>query len=178
MRIIAGSHRGRPLIAPKDRAIRPTTDRIREALFSALDARGAVRGAQVIDLFAGTGALGFEALSRGAAHVTFIEQAPASLRLIRDNAQALDLEAHCTWVKGDATGPLKANGPFTLLFCDAPYAKGLSEPALRAARPLLEDALCVVELDKREDFTVPGGFLADDEKTYGDTRLVFLTTSS
>ncbi len=174
MRIIAGSHRGRTLIAPKDRTVRPTTDRIREALFSKLDAMGAIQDAQVLDLFAGTGALGFEALSRGAAHVTAVEQAPASIRLITDNAEALGFENALTLLRKDAAKPIALPHPITLVFCDAPYGKGLSEPALMAQRPALENCVCVVELDKRERFETPDGYALDDERIYGDTKLVFL----
>jgi len=176
MRIIAGSHRGRTLIAPKDRSIRPTTDRIREALFSKLDAMGVIEGAQVLDLFAGTGALGFEARSRGAAHVTAVEQAPGSIRLITDNAKALGLTDALTLLRKDATKPLSLPHPATLMFCDAPYGKGLTEPALIAQRPALENCICVVELDKRESFTRPEGYALEDERVYGDTKLVFLAT--
>ena len=176
MRIIAGSHRGRTLIAPKDRTVRPTTDRIREALFSKLDAMGVIADARVLDLFAGTGALGFEALSRGAAHVTAVEQAPSSIRLITDNTKALGLENALTLLRKDATKPLSLPHPATLVFCDAPYGKGLTEPALMAQRPALENCVCVVELDKRESFEAPDGYACEDERVYGDTKLVFLQT--
>ncbi|MEO0412872.1 MAG: 16S rRNA (guanine(966)-N(2))-methyltransferase RsmD [Pseudomonadota bacterium] len=123
MRIIAGMHRGRRLIAPKGKQTRPTTDRSREALFSALshqlDQDFSER--QVLDLFAGSGALGLEALSRGAAHATFVERAPAAVDSINANIDALGLAENTKILKADATRPPRTIGPFNLVFIDPPY---------------------------------------------------------
>lgn len=181
MRIIAGKWRGRPIASPKDNSTRPTTDRIREALFSKLDARGAIADAKVLDLFAGTGALGLEALSRGAKSAVFVEQAAGARGVIRENIEALGAQGITKLLKRDATnlGPMagNANGPFSLLFSDAPYQKDLTAPALQAALEggwLTDDALCVVELDKRESLELPAGFTLDDERVYGDTKILLL----
>ncbi len=178
MRIIAGQWRGRPLNAPKDRTIRPTTDRIREALFSKLDAMNAVAGADVLDCFAGTGALGFEALSRGAASLTAVEKAPASIALIKANQTSLG--AALTLIRQDATklGPCPNAGGFGLIFLDPPYDKGLVAPCLTALLSggwARADATIIIETDKREALTLPESFDMVDERVYGDTRLTFLT---
>ena len=183
MRIVAGSHRGRRLKAPAGSAVRPTRDRIREALFNLL-AHGRWRGAAlprdaaVVDGFAGTGALGFEALSRGASHVTFLENDPAALELLRANAglfpQAADRIAilNC-----DATRPGRARRACDLALLDPPYGSGLAGVALDAfARGgwLKPGALAVVELAAKEPIVPPPGFDALDERRYGATRLVIL----
>ncbi len=155
MRIVAGHLRGRAVQAPRGDATRPTTDRAREALFSLVEARMALGGALVLDLFAGSGALGFEALSRGAAACTFVEKHPATLRLVRDNARALGVEDACTFVKADATLYGARGGGFTydLVLADPPY--GLATLALLPERllPLVRPGgLFVLEHDARHDF--------------------------
>src|SRR5262249_33986171 len=152
MRIVGGRLRGRALAAPKSDAIRPTADRLREALFNILlhAYDDPISGARVLDLFAGTGALGLEALSRGAAFVLFVDEGAQARALLRENVGALGLGG-ATRVSGrDATGlgaahPLE---PFSLAFLDPPYGQGLAERALAAARAggwLTADALIVVE---------------------------------
>ena len=152
MRIVGGRLRGRTLAAPKTPAIRPTADRLREALFNILThAYGdPVSGARVLDLFAGTGALGIEALSRGAAFALFIDDGAEARALMRENVAALGLGGTSRIFRRDATklGPALPLEPFTLAFLDPPYGQGLAERALASARAgdwLTPDALIVVE---------------------------------
>ncbi len=182
MRIVAGSHRGRRLETPAGDAVRPTRDRIREALFNLLAHnrwRGVAlpRDAAVVDGFAGTGALGLEALSRGAAHVTFMENDPAALDLLRRNAALFDAADRIAILNCDATRPGRAREACHLALLDPPYGAGLAEPALAAfARGgwLEPGALAVIELAAKEPFEAPPGFDAMDERRYGATRLVIL----
>jgi 16S rRNA (guanine966-N2)-methyltransferase len=184
MRIVAGRHRGKRLKTLAGRELRPTADRVREALFNVLvhgDWPGgdSVAGTRVVDAFAGSGALGLEALSRGAAHVTFLENAAPACRLIEANARALGETAHVAVLRRDATRPGPAPAPCDLAILDPPYRSGLggqSLEALAAAGWLADDAVCVLELARKEPFSPPPGFTIGDERTYGDTRLVFLTT--
>ena len=184
MRFVAGSHRGRRLKAPAGNAVRPTRDRIREALFNLLAHNrwhGAPlpRDAAVVDGFAGTGALGFEALSRGAAHVSFLENDPAALDLLRHNA-ALFQEApeRIAILNCDATRPGRARRACDLALLDPPYGSGLAGAALDAlARGgwLKPGALAVVEMAAKEPVVdPPPGFEALDERRYGATRLIIL----
>src|SRR6188768_4529521 len=152
MRIVGGRLRGRALAAPKSQAIRPTADRLRESLFNILThAYGdPVTGARVLDLFAGTGVLGFEALSRGAAFALFVDDGAEGRALLRQNVEALGLAAVSKIFRRDATklGPAHPVEPFSLAFLDPPYGKGLAEKALASMREggwLTEDALIVVE---------------------------------
>ncbi len=182
MRIVGGSHRGRRLKTPAGDAVRPTRDRIREALFNRLahnNWRGAAlpRDAMVVDGFAGTGALGLEALSRGAAHVTFLENDPVALDLLRHNAALFDAADRITILGCDATRPGRARDPCDLALLDPPYGRGLAAPALDAfARGgwLAPGALAVIELAAKEPFTPRPGFETLDERRYGATRLVVL----
>ena len=183
MRIIAGRHRGRILAAPPGDDIRPTSDRVREALFNIL-AHGkfaaggpAYAGVRVLDAFAGTGALGLEALSRGAAQAAFIENRRAALPILRQNIAALGETARANIVSGDATAPPRALAPASLAFLDPPYGKGLAPTALvalAAAGWLEPGALCVVEIATKERIEPPPGFASVDERRYGAARLVFL----
>lgn len=179
MRIVAGLHRGRRLAAPA--AIRPTADRVRETLFNVL-AHNPLGGAlalpeaRVVDAFAGSGALGLEALSRGAARATFLESDAAALDAIRANIATLKEEARTEVLRGDATRPPRGRAA-TLLLMDPPYGKGLAAPALKAladADWLAPDALAVLELGAQDEFTPPPGFEVVDERRIGDGRLVFL----
>jgi len=183
MRIIAGKHRGRPLAAPHGDMVRPTSDRAREALFNILT-HGALAaggpeyaGARVLDAFAGTGAFGLEALSRGAAEAVFIENSRAALAALRQNIATLDETGRAQIITGDATAPPRALAPCALAFLDPPYREGLAAPALAAlgvAGWLAPGALCVVELAATERFDPPAGFTPLDERRYGAARLVFL----
>jgi len=177
--------RGRALVAPKDARVRPTSDKVRQAIFNILMHNDfgigfALEGARVCDLFAGTGALGIEALSHGARFALFVDDAAESRALIRENVEALGLTGATKIWRRDATdlGPHAAGGggPFDLVFLDPPYRKDLAAPALGALRNggwLAPHALIVVEA--AEDETVPytDGFEVLNERVYGDTRVAF-----
>lgn len=182
MRIVGGEFRGRPLATPRSNAIRPTTDRTREALFNVLAHRFADRlqDARVLDLFAGTGALGLEALSRGASHCLFIEESSEGRGLIRDNVEAFGLLGRTKIFRRDATGlgNVGTIQPFGLLFADPPYGKGLGEKALASALAggwLIPGALCVVEESASVPFGPVAGFTLADERNYGETIIRLLT---
>jgi 16S rRNA (guanine966-N2)-methyltransferase len=183
MRIVGGRFRGRTLLAPKSQAIRPTADRLRESLFNIL-AHGygdPLEGARVLDLFAGTGALGLEALSRGAGFVLFVDDGAEARALLRGNVDALGAGGTSKVYRRDATrlGPAHPMEPFSLAFLDPPYGKGLAAPALASARDggwLTPDALIVVEEAADIAFTAPDGFEEIERRDYGDTQLIFLRT--
>ena len=176
MRIIGGAWRGRRLaqLGQGDaRAhLRPTSDRVRESLFNVLANAHADRlgGARVLDLFAGTGALGLEALSRGAAHASFVEQGRTALRLLRENIRHCGAGAQTTVLARDARRPGPPPQPCGLVFLDPPYGKGLGETALGGAIAsgwLSDDALVVWE--ESADVTPPPGLRPIDQRRYGDT---------
>jgi 16S rRNA (guanine966-N2)-methyltransferase len=187
MRIVAGKHRGLSLATPKDARVRPTSDRVREALFNVLAHNDfgigfKIEGTRVLDLFAGTGALGLEALSRGAFYVLFVDDHFESRGLIRRNVEGCHATGATKIWRRDATVlgdmPGNAGGPFDLVFLDPPYRKGLAEMALVSARDgkwFAPNALVVAEMAADEAFAMPAGFSALDERTYGDTKVVFLT---
>ncbi|MBI5164182.1 MAG: 16S rRNA (guanine(966)-N(2))-methyltransferase RsmD [Magnetospirillum sp.] len=180
MRIVGGNHRGRRLAAPDGRVARPTADRAREALFNILahSDRVALDGALVVDAFAGSGALGLEALSRGAAQAAFLDTHPDSLAAIRANLDSLGEGDRGRVLRADATRPPPAPFAATLAFLDPPYRSGLVVPALEALRRggwLAAAALVIVEVAADEDFAAPAGFVPFDRRTYGAARLVFLT---
>jgi 16S rRNA (guanine966-N2)-methyltransferase len=181
MRIVGGRLRGRALAAPKTQAIRPTADRLRESLFNILaHAYGdPVEGARVLDLFAGTGALGFEALSRGASFVLFVDDGAEARALLRGNVEALGAGGATKVYRRDATrlGPVAPLEPFSLAFLDPPYRRGLAEKALFSAREgawLAPDALVVVEEAADAAFAAPDGFEEIERRGYDDTEFVFL----
>ena len=181
MRIVGGRLRGRRLAAPSSAAVRPTGDRLRESLFNILaHAYGdPVSGARVLDLFAGAGALGLEALSRGAAFALFVDDGAEARALIRQNVEALGLGGATRIFRRDATrlGPVHPLAPFSLVFLDPPYGKGLAERALASAREggwLAPDALIVVEDAAQPGFAAPEGFRELERRRYNDTELVFL----
>jgi 16S rRNA (guanine966-N2)-methyltransferase len=181
MRIVGGTLRGRTLAAPKSAAIRPTADRLRESLFNILaHAYGdPVSGARVLDLFAGTGALGIEALSRGADFTLFVDQGAEARALLRENVTALGLGGRSRIFRRDATklGPVHPLEPFSLVFLDPPYGQGLAQSALAAARGggwLLPGALVVVEEAAKAQFAAPDGFIELERRAYDDTEFVFL----
>jgi 16S rRNA (guanine966-N2)-methyltransferase len=180
MRIVSGRFGGRTLIAPKSRAIRPSADRLRESLFNILaHAYGdPCAGSRVLDLFAGTGALGLEAMSRGASFALFVDDSAEARALIRGNVDALGLGGATKIFRRDATrlGPAGIE-PFTLAFLDPPYGKGLAERALASAREggwLRPGALAVVEEAADAGFAAPEGFEELERRAYDDTGLVFL----
>jgi 16S rRNA (guanine966-N2)-methyltransferase len=181
MRIVGGEFRGRSLAAPRSQAIRPTTDRTREALFNVLAHRfaGRLEGARVLDLFAGTGALGLEALSRGAGFALFIEESVEGRGLIRDNIEHFGLQGRSKIFRRDATrlGEVGTMKPFDLLFADPPYRKGFGKRSLASALAggwLTPDALCVVEEAADHPIGVIEGFAELDRRVYGDTATTFL----
>jgi len=165
VRIVGGRFRGRPLAAPTHEGTRPTSDRVREAIFNIL-AHGAaeveLEGARVLDLFAGTGALGLEALSRGALFCLFVEHDAQARALTRRNIEAL--------------GPAGKNSGFTLAFLDPPYGQGLAERALASAAEggwLAPGAVAVIEERKGTELVLPGSYAAFDQRTWGDTQALF-----
>ncbi len=181
MRVVGGSLRGRTLAAPKSQAIRPTTDRLRESLFNILmHAYGdPVSGVRVLDLFAGTGALGIEALSRGAAFTLFVDDGAEARALLRENVASLGLGGTSKVFRRDATklGPAYPVEPFSLAFLDPPYGRKLAEQALASARTgawFTPDALVVVEEAVKSAFAAPGGFTELERRRYDDTEFVVL----
>jgi 16S rRNA (guanine966-N2)-methyltransferase len=182
MRIVAGRFRGRAIASPQDESVRPTSDRVRESLFNILEhgIEGfSLSGARVLDLFAGTGALGLEALSRGAAFCLFVDDCVAARALIRTNIELFQLTGATRIFRRDATdmGPAGVVAPFALAFLDPPYGKGLAELALAAARDggwLTPEALVVVEESVASGFKAPEGFTELERRQYDDTELVFL----
>jgi 16S rRNA (guanine966-N2)-methyltransferase len=181
MRVVGGHLRGRVLAAPQSQAIRPTADRLRESLFNILlHAYGdPVSGAPVLDLFAGTGALGIEALSRGAAFALFIDESAEARALLRENVSALGLGGTTRIFRRDATklGPVHPLAPFSLAFLDPPYGQGLAATALASARAggwFTPGALIVVEEAVNAKFAAPEGFTEAERRRYDDTEFVFL----
>lgn len=184
MRIIAGKYRGSVLadVGDGDAAahLRPTSDRVRESLFSTLTHHDMIVGARVLDLFAGTGALGLEALSRGARDVCFVENGKVAQRLIAKNIAKLRVGDETTFLRSDATnlGMLTA-APFELVFLDPPYGKGMGQLALAAARKggwLAPGAMIVWE--ENAPMTAPEGFKRLDKRKYGDTHVTLLRMSA
>ena len=181
VRIVGGEFRGRPLATPRTAAIRPTSDRTREAVFNVLSHRfsGRPSGARVLDLFAGTGALGLEALSRGASFAVFIEESAEGRGLIRDNVEAFGLTGRSKIFRRDATalGEAGTLAPFDLVFADPPYGKGLGERALISAQAggwLARGALCVLEEAASAPFEPGPGFQVLDERNYGETVIRYI----
>jgi len=184
MRIVGGRLRGRALAAPKSQAIRPTADRLRESLFNILAHAYAdpVTGARVLDLFAGTGALGLEAMSRGAAFALFLDDGAEARALLRQNVEALGLAAVTKIFRRDATklGPAYPVQPFSLAFLDPPYRKGLAEQALVSAREghwLTQNAIVVVE-EETGAFEPSEGYEELERRAYDDTEFVILKSLS
>jgi 16S rRNA (guanine966-N2)-methyltransferase len=180
LRLVAGRFKGRVLAAPEGSTTRPTADRVRESLFNIL-AHGepALRGARVADVFAGSGALGLEALSRGAAHVTFFESAYPAQAVIAGNLKKLGCEKEAALLRQDALKPPKAAASCQFLLLDPPYKSGLAGPALVALAAqgwIAPDARIIVEVAAAEGFASPlPDFAIADERKYGAARLVFLT---
>ncbi|MCZ4261485.1 16S rRNA (guanine(966)-N(2))-methyltransferase RsmD [Limimaricola sp. G21655-S1] len=182
MRIIAGSHRGTALAAlgkgDAGAHLRPTADRVRESLFNALMGGrygDPITGARVLDLFAGTGALGLEALSRGASHVTFVDDGRVSGRLIRENVAKLRVADRVTHLKCDATRLPPTDTPAGLVFLDPPYGKGLGARALAAALSGgWIDAGALIVWEESAPQPAPEGFAPLDTRRYGDTHVTLL----
>jgi 16S rRNA (guanine966-N2)-methyltransferase len=186
VRITGGRFGGRTLAGPKDLSVRPTSDKVRQAVFNILAHHDfgqgfAMESARVIDLFAGTGAMGIEAVSRGAQYCLFVDESAESRALLRTNVEALQLTGITKIWRRDATrlGPMSpgAGGPFELAFLDPPYRKDLLAPSLTslaAENWLAPNAIVVAECADEESLPAPEGFRKLDERVYGDTRVIFL----
>jgi 16S rRNA (guanine966-N2)-methyltransferase len=179
MRIVAGKFRGARIEAPKGSTTRPTSDKVRQALFNVLE-HGApevdFEGVRVLDLFAGSGALGLEALSRGARFCLFVEESAEARAAIRRNVEALGLTGAAKIWRRDATrlGPAGTLQPFDLIFSDPPYGRGLGERALSAAAEggwIKTGAIAVIEERAEHDFAWPAAFQEIDRRRYGDTAI-------
>jgi 16S rRNA (guanine966-N2)-methyltransferase len=182
MRVVGGKFRGRQLAGPRTNAIRPTSDRLRESLFDILAHTYGLPTSEtrVLDLFAGTGALGIEALSRGAATALFVENSVEGRGILRTNMEAFVLNGVARILRRDATGLGKIGtiAPFDLVFLDPPYGKGLGEKALKSAWEggwLKSGALCVLEERADASIALPTGFSIQAQRESGDTQLVFAT---
>ncbi|MFZ2872151.1 16S rRNA (guanine(966)-N(2))-methyltransferase RsmD [Zavarzinia sp.] len=180
MRIVAGRNRGKILAEPEGRGVRPSSDRLREAVFNMLYSRGLPQDAMVLDVFAGTGAMGLEAFSRGASRVALIEKDPAALKLVSENVKRLRGEGACAVLGRDAAKPGAPPPGFKadLAFLDPPYGKGLCEVALAAldaAGWLSPGVLVIAEHERKENPVWPEGFVAEDRRTYGKGAVTFLS---
>ena len=179
MRIIAGEWRGRMLVAPVGMQTRPTADRTRETLFSMLVSRlGTFDGLRVADLYAGSGALGLEVLSRGAAHATFLENERAAIKAIETNVAALDAAPRIA-VRAMSAARLPSSDPFDLVFADPPYAAGSGSAvaaAVAKAGWLAPGGWMAVETQKGDNVTAPDGWTVEAERDVGRARLTLLRT--
>jgi len=184
IKIIGGRHRGRSIATPEGLTTRPTSSRARESLFNVLmharwraDGTSPLVDARVLDAFAGSGALGLEALSRGAAHATFLDNDGEAIRLIGESLRKLGEAANARAIRADATRPPAAREACALAFLDPPYRSGLAAPALEAlaaAGWLAPEAIATVELGSGEDLVPPTAFESVDERRYGAAKIVIL----
>lgn len=180
MRIVGGEFRGRPLAVPKSNEIRPTADRTRESLFNILSHAypDAIEGTRIIDLFAGTGAVGLEAVSRGCRHALFVENSVEGRGLLWENIDALGLHGRTRILRRDATdlGNVANLEPFDMLFADPPYGKGFGEKAFAAAAAggwLVPGALAILEERADVQVEVPAPFVLRESRTFGDSKMHF-----
>ena len=181
MRITGGRLRSRALFGPQDARVRPTSDKVRQAIFNLLEHHPelgdfSLARARVLDLFAGAGALGLEALSRGAAYCLFVDDSAESRALIRRNIEAFDLTGATKIWRRDAAalGRLDTVAPFNVAFLDPPYRRNLVEPALAAMHEggwLVKGAVVVVESDEQDVIAPAGGYLEFDSRSYGGTNV-------
>jgi len=188
LRIVGGRHRGRSIATPQGDTTRPTSSRARESLFNILmhaswssDGTSPLLQARVLDAFAGSGALGIEALSRGAAHTTFLDNDAAAIRLIGENLRKLGEAGAAKVIRADATRPPPSREACDLAFLDPPYRSGQAAPSLAAlaeAGWLKPGAIATIELANSEDLMPPSGFEAIDERRYGAARIVILRHGS
>lgn len=182
MRIIGGKYKGRRLQSPLSSHIRPTSDRLRESLFNMImhGPYPDINGARVLDMFAGTGAFGLEALSRGAAHVTFLDKDPCSIKIIRQNVSMLNVAELTTIECSDATRSPTNTGCYEIIFLDPPYDKNLIAPALEVLQLhslINEDSLVIVECSNNEDIVLNGFLEIFSEKIFKINRVYFLKKS-
>ncbi|MEE2932126.1 MAG: 16S rRNA (guanine(966)-N(2))-methyltransferase RsmD [Pseudomonadota bacterium] len=188
MRLVAGKHKGRALVAPAGLGVRPTSDKVRESLFNIL-AHGGYRAgkqsvlenASVLDAFAGSGALGFEALSRGASKCIFMEKAEIALEAIKKNSFELGESSRVRVLQTDATNPPTNTEPVDLLFLDPPYKEMLLLSALTgllAANWVGVDTVCCAELDAYDEYSIPSNMELLLERQYGGTRILILKVAS
>jgi len=188
MRVTAGKFGGRALVAPDDARVRPTSDKVRQAIFNILSHNDfgvgfKLEGARVIDLYAGTGAMGIEALSRGARYCLFIDDEAESRALIRANVEAFGLTGVTKIWRRDATdlGERSMDRPFNLAFLDPPYWKNLIAPTLASLRGgdwLAPNAIVIAEMAEDETLVAADGFIILDNRLYGDTRVIILLAPS
>ena len=178
MRIIGGKFRSRKLTLPPEKLTRPTTDRVRESLFSILESRIDFAGIRVLDGFSGSGALGLEALSRGAVHVTFMEQNPAVFSVLRTNIELIAVAETYQLIKNDLLKIINITDQFDLIFLDPPYFAGIYEKALEhivANNWLALGGLLVLEMPISLDVSLPDCFKVQLERSYGQTKLLLLS---
>ncbi len=184
LKVVGGRHRGRSIAAPEGDTTRPTSSRARESLFNILvhatwrdDGTSPLIGARVLDAFAGSGALGIEALSRGAAHVTFLDSDATAIRLIGENLRKLGETDNAKVIRADATRPPPSREACDLVFLDPPYRSGQAAPALAALAEtgwLKSGTIATVELANTEDMLPPAGFTTIDERRYGLAKILIL----
>lgn len=179
MRIIAGKFRSRKLLPPPS-TTRPTSDRARESIFNIINSLGKIKldGARVLDAFAGSGALGFEALSRGAAHVTFLEKNPHTISVLKENIALLNVPSQCSVILGDAINLPKAAHSVSLVFLDPPYDQAMEEPCLTALRSqgwITLETLIVLETSAKRAVNLPTKAALIDQRRYGAALVSFLT---
>ena len=182
MRIISGKHRGRRLEVPEGKSVRPTTDRMRERVFSMLQHHRypALLGARVADLYAGTGALGLEALSRGASHVTFVEKSQSTFSCLKKNVATIKEEDSTNLMKISARALPFANDPYSVIFMDPPYHKGMVEPTLHCLLErdwLADGGLIIAELAVDDELTIPEALNIIDDRKQGQQRMLFMMRS-
>lgn len=188
IKVIGGKHRGRPLATPEGDSTRPTSSRARELLFNILvhakwraDGMSPLIDARVLDAFAGSGALGIEALSRGAAHATFLDNDASAIKMIGENLRKLGETATAKVVRADVTQPPPTRNGCDLVFLDPPYRSNKAGPALAAldaAGWIKPGAIATVEVSTAEDMIPPPGFEAIDERRYGAAKIVILRRAS
>jgi 16S rRNA (guanine966-N2)-methyltransferase len=184
MRIVAGTWRGRAIatLPAGDTSIRPTSDRAREAVFNILfSSYGPLDGTRVLDMCCGTGALGLEALSRGATHATFIDNSATALRLVKQSVQTFGAQNSAVMLLADATDMPVAAAPCDIVFCDPPYGRGIVPLALAEMHTkgwLAPHATVVVEVAAKEIWDVPHWFTLNDERVYGAAKVAFFTYSA
>jgi 16S rRNA (guanine966-N2)-methyltransferase len=184
LKIISGKHRGRNVRTKESKSVRPTSGKARGAIFNILMHRqfegfedSPVIDRSVVDLFCGTGALGLEALSRGAAHVTFVDGSADSIALARDNARSMGEEPNTAFIRSDSTVLPLARRQCSLAFLDPPYNSGLAAKSLASLDKqgwLLPSAVVVAEISSRETLLPPEHFRIADERIYGNSKIIFL----